>query len=269
MYTKILCAFLALFATKSNAYWPATFNEWITGAGGWYVSVQHGVPDGNSLLPNPCYSEKACKIYVVLRGTDGYGTDFLYAFNELSYNHSAIRNLRTVGEVEVYLRGQMAFPRNGRTAVNWSSLKNPTNVRVCTLYSTAYSSHVPWPGSEVCDGVPPPNITCNIIPNIIRLDHGEITTDKIEGNTASTTALVACTSPLSVSIKSVSGGHIKLGNSGAITSTLMIGGRTGSSGPIIASPSGYRIEIKSVLKKAGNVTEGEFQGNDVLLLNIN
>lgn len=269
MYTKMLCAFLALFATKSNAYWPTKFNGWITGGGGWYVSVQHGVPDGNSLIPNPCYGETACKISVILRGTDGYGKDFTYSFNQLSYNHSQIRKLRTVGEVEVYLQGQIALPKDAQTAVSWPSLKNPTNMRVCTVYSTSSVGYQPWPGSEVCDGVPPPNITCNIIPNIIGVDHGEITTEKIEGNTASTTVLVACTSPISVSVKSVSGGHIKLGNSGAITSTLMIGGSTGSSGPIIASPSGYRIEIKSVLKKAGNVTEGEFQGNDVLLLNIN
>lgn len=58
------------------------------------------------------------------------------------------------------------------------------------VYSTEGVIRAPWPGAEVYSYVPPPDVTCSLKPDYIRLDHGVIGGDAINGSTASTTAVV-------------------------------------------------------------------------------
>ncbi len=127
-----------------------------------------------------------------------------------------------------------------------------------------------FPGQS-CIGPTPPNNECNIDAGAVTLDHGQLSTDEVNGHKKKESVRLSCTYPANANISVVSNNaseKIELKADGSLFSTVTIDGIPGITGKKINIPTGgVAIELESTLHTAGNVEEGPFSGNAILIIN--
>ncbi len=117
---------------------------------------------------------------------------------------------------------------------------------------------------------PPPLIpaSCKIY-GPVTLEHGSLSTVKVNGHTASSEIGMECSRESDVVLKIPDNGVIALGSNSGLKSTIVLNGVTGGNvrvnkvGPVIKY-----ITVSSVLSSSGAVRSGDFSGSGVITLEI-
>ncbi|HAV2278482.1 TPA: hypothetical protein JHK27_004118 [Serratia marcescens] len=150
----------------------------------------------------------------------------------------------------------------------WEAYSKICYALVYTHSSSAYYNAFP---GQSCIGPTPPNNECNIDAGAAILNHGQLGTDEVNGHKKKESVRLSCTYPANANISVVSNNaseKIELKADGSLFSTVTIDGVPGITGKKINIPTGgVLIDLESTLHTAGNVEEGPFSGNAILIIN--
>lgn len=224
----------------------------------------------------PCYQNIYCALGVGAHqasGPYGRGNALLWTTNG---NAPKLKDLRTYGEVQDYLK--TLTPSLFTPGV---VLLNPTlwdGVEPICLYFMIYGGigaiGQPFVSDVGCQQPPPPNNFCTLQPGEIILDHGTVSPDFLNGNTATATAWVQCSldTNFSVYLRGMdSNTEIPLGSSSTVKSKVYIGGndKVGNSKVLKAKANvPTSVEFKSVLSATQPVQPGVLSGTVVAELSF-
>lgn len=130
----------------------------------------------------------------------------------------------------------------------------------------AFSVSITWAGG----GTPPPDpsASCKII-SPITLSHGSVSSEKIDGNTASSTFGVECNKETDILLKIPESGIIALKRNNSLKSTVLLDGMKGGNVRVRKVGPGVKyITVSSVLSSLGEIEGGQFSGSGILSLEI-
>ncbi len=259
------------------------------GASGRLVSI-----DVNDQTQNPCF-QRSC---IVTIGVFTNFNQFLapYVGTSLSPTWQAtlypeMNTAWTMGELYKIITKKVKNPIdvgfNARGYPNFSYYCDPdyspsfciikkkweAYSKLCYALVYQFSSSVyynAFPGQS-CIGPTPPNNECNIDAGAVTLDHGQLSTDEVNGHKKKESVRLSCTYPANADISVVSNNaseKIELKADGSLFSTVTIDGVPGITGKKINIPTGgVAIDLESTLHTTGNVEEGPFSGNAILIIN--
>ncbi|MGP2693605.1 MrpH family fimbial adhesin [Serratia nevei] len=133
------------------------------------------------------------------------------------------------------------------------------------------SSYVQAFPGQGCIGPNPPNNECNIDAGAVTLDHGQLGTEEVNGHRKRESFRISCTYPANAEVSVVSNTaneKIMLKGDGSLYSTVTLDGVPGITGKKITIPTGgVPIDLESTLHTVGNIEEGPFSGNGILIIN--
>ncbi|MBL3523564.1 hypothetical protein IM876_12860 [Serratia plymuthica] len=255
--------------------------------------------DYNDQNPNPCYHDLYCKVGITAFTNQMIGNTYLQANTGNKASWGAIKSTahtlvpgmeeaKTMGELYTALRpyglyAGMSVVGNG----NGPAYCDPEKVfpgakciindrwqaysKVC--YALGYQisqSYIALPG-QGCIGPTPPNNECKVDSGSVILDHGELTTDKVNGNRKNVSVRISCTLPANADLVIYSkdaNEKIMLKNDNSLYSTVTIDGISGPAGKTINIPQGgVTINLESTLHTVGNVQAGPYSGTAILVIN--
>ncbi|MGP2773762.1 MrpH family fimbial adhesin [Serratia marcescens] len=254
--------------------------------------------DFNDPTPNPCYRTHGCNISLgVFHNFSGLATgngpyrEYIGAWSPTGTYWGGGNEEKTMGELYKSLNTKSNSFLVGKTVIGYTS---PRYFCDPELYSTgciitnkweAYSKvcfilgydqtgsstyKYPFPGQS-CIGPTPPNNQCNIDAGSVTLDHGQLGTDEVNGNKRKESFRISCTYPANANIALLSNNgneKIMLKGDNSLYSTVTIDGVPGMTGKKINIPTGgVSIDLESTLHTVGNVEEGPFSGNGILIIN--
>ncbi|MEB6083374.1 hypothetical protein MXF40_18515 [Serratia marcescens] len=266
------------------------------GSTGRLVSV-----DFNDQTPSPCFNPTntvGCIITVgVFTNLGTLSAPYYYVGTNGSPSissglHPALKKARTMGELYSYLRqvgtpmvevgfSPFGYPRPGWYCdpgisplancvikTRWEAYSKVCYALVYAHSSTSYYASLP---GQNCIGPTPPNNECNIDAGAVTLEHGQLSTDEVNGHKKKESVRLSCTYPANANISVVSNNaseKIELKADGSLFSTVTIDGVPGITGKKVNIPTGgVIIDLESTLHTAGNVEEGPFSGNAILIIN--
>ncbi|WP_187181542.1 PapG chaperone-binding domain-containing protein [Serratia nevei] len=253
--------------------------------------------DFNDPTPNPCYNA-GCIITVGAYHNFSHAYTYAASYTStpsfrLIWNSNTIKDIqkqRTMGELYSLL-SKIGDDFGGKLNVGIEALGttlgycDPGFDKTCIIknkweayskicyalvftFSTAY--YKAFPGQN-CIGPTPPNNECKIDAGAVTLDHGSLTTDEVNGNKKKETVRISCTYPANAEVSVVSNTaneKIMLKGDGSLYSTVTVDGVPGITGKKIAIPTGgVPIDLESTLYTVGNIEEGPFSGNGILIIN--
>ncbi|MEE4482835.1 hypothetical protein V2T44_07650 [Serratia ficaria] len=267
-------------------------NSGPAGGKGQLVSVDYNDP-----RPNPCYGTNTqCffSIYVFTNSTKytyvaaGYDTPNeikVWFFERGShpktlgelYRALQQRGLNAGYTVTGYNRPYYCDPTlpGAQAGCIFNSNKWEAYSKVCyaLIYGVAYGGSGPFepvPG-QGCIGPTPPNNECHVDAGSVTLNHGELTTDAVNGHRKSENVRISCTYPANANLavySSDANEKIMLKSDNSLYSTVTIDGVAGITGKKINIPQeGATINLESTLHAVGNVEAGAFSGTAILVIN--
>lgn len=224
----------------------------------------------------PCYKKNDCAIGVnsqQVLGNSGLG----YAALWTAYgNAPKLKDLRTYGEVQDYLKTlSPSLYTPGVVALSptmWDGVEP-----IClyfVIFGGVGTSGKPYVSDVGCQQPPPPKNFCTLQPGEIILNHGTVSPDFLNGNTATATAWVQCSldTNFSVYLRGMdSNSEIPLGSSSTVKSKIYIGdnGKVGISKVLKAIANvPTSVEFKSVLSATQPVQPGVLSGTVVAELSF-
>ncbi|MDH2267788.1 MrpH family fimbial adhesin [Serratia marcescens] len=150
----------------------------------------------------------------------------------------------------------------------WEAYSKVCHALVYRKVSSSYYYVFPGQG---CIGPTPPNNECNIDAGAVTLDHGQLGTDEVNGHRKRESFRISCTYPANAEVSVVSNNaneKIMLKGDGSLYSTITVDGVPGITGKKITIPTGgVPIDLESTLHTVGNIEEGPFSGNGILIIN--
>ncbi|EPN2807080.1 hypothetical protein ACTWOG_004829 [Serratia marcescens] len=139
---------------------------------------------------------------------------------------------------------------------------------VAMMYSGLYGTKVA-PGASCVDLDWESNNSCSFGVSNIRLDHGTLFRNGVDGNRASQTVSISCINPATILVKAVnvnaSDDVIELGD--GLKSKLMVGNDPGLSGKVMLVNGVSSVDFSSVLSGGGR-SSGYYSGAGVAVINI-
>lgn len=149
------------------------------------------------------------------------------------------------------------------SGANWRSMSAKCPM---SAYKAFYVT-VTWGTGEVPPDPDPP-ASCKIIAPIT-LSHGTISSEKINGNTASSTFGVECNRETDVFLRIPESGVIALKRNNSLKSTVLLDGMKGGNVRVAKVGPGVKyITVSSVLSALGAIEGGAFSGSGILSLEI-
>ncbi|MGQ5836831.1 MrpH family fimbial adhesin [Serratia sp. IR-2025] len=255
--------------------------------------------DFNDPTPNPCHTIGYCSVifgayhnYIKYGDRTHIGTYQSPSWSSKIISQRYIVEAKTMGELYRGLATQpnslyIGKPVFGYTTWGWYCdpgllggvdacvIKNKWEAysKVCyaLVYTPASSAYYyPFPG-QGCIGPNPPNNECNIDAGSVTLDHGQLGTDEVNGHRKRESFRISCTYPANAEVSVVSNNaneKIMLKGDGSLYSTVTVDGVPGIIGKKITIPTGgVPIDLESTLHTVGNIEEGPFSGNGILIIN--
>ncbi|EMH4218114.1 MrpH family fimbial adhesin [Serratia marcescens] len=222
--------------------------------------------DVDDSSPNPlsrCWnpiaaSDERCRLYIEVDNEERHDV-FGAPFNM----GKEASDLRTMGELAAL------FARKGYLNQERTKGAQFMGRRNCfALGRYAPTGLGPLPGGAVDCALPEITPTyCTIKEPYIELDHGSVTSDGVNGHTASNSFSVACNNDFKVLIVAQGGkGDLPLG--GGITSQLKVNGDDlGTGHAQVVGPAWKTFTLSSTLSGSPSGA-GEFQGSKVIILSL-
>ena len=182
----------------------------------------------------------------------------IYA-NSITYDSDGVR---TIGDLATQLYNEKGKNENSIThyGENMGSLE-------CVAYVGAPGRNHPWDASNTmipggCVSTPPADEWCKITTPELLLDHGTVTLKNTQGNSASASMGVNCTTPMAVTFQ-LAGGQPYIYLSPGGTADIQVDGKPLDSK--IDMPAGQTtLTVKDML--SGVSTEGVTSGSSVLIM---
>ncbi|EMH5182894.1 hypothetical protein RGJ03_004641 [Serratia marcescens] len=262
------------------------------GALGRLVSI-----DFNDPTPNPCYNKSCLITFGVFHNYTRFPEEYMPSATAPTWGGSSImpemKKARTMGELYTFLsqngyygKLQVGMESRGYSNVRfycdpleqpasacivknrWEAYSKVCHALVYSYISSAYYKIFPGQG---CIGPTPPNNECNIDAGAVTLDHGQLGTDEVNGHRKRESFRISCTYPANAEVSVVSNNaneKIMLKGDGSLYSTITVDGVPGITGKKITIPTGgVPIDLESTLHTVGNIEEGPFSGNGILIIN--
>lgn len=289
--------FIFVFKADAGVVWETTnapiidgtissANAKYYGAAGKIVSMDFDDP-----TPSPCY-QKACIATIgVYTNLSSKPAPYMQTYLSYAWEMGPIYHSKTMGELykalsskaenNFYVGAEVGGYGNIRyycdpdispeICINKNKWEAYSKVCYALVYfRTSYSYYNAFPGQS-CIGPTPPNNECNIDAGAVTLDHGQLSTDEVNGHKKQETFRISCTYPANADISLVSNNaseKIMLKGDDSLYSTVTIDGVPGITGKKINIPTGgASINLESTLHTVGNVEEGPFSGNGILIIN--
>ncbi|MNG70025.1 hypothetical protein D3C79_284010 [compost metagenome] len=294
--------FMAFFTVKASAgmVWETVNAPVVDGSINQAISAGHGALgrlvsiDFNDPTPNPCYNKGCIIIFGPYHNYARYPQEYFQSHSTPHWDtssHHGIKTQKTMGELYTYLSqngskklsvgmeskgyGQQrsycdpGFDEKICIIKNkWEAYSKVCHALVYSYISSSYYYSFPGQG---CIGPTPPNNECNIDAGAVTLDHGQLGTDEVNGHRKRESFRISCTYPANAEVSVVSNNaneKIMLKGDGSLYSTVTVDGVPGITGKKITIPTGgTAIDLESTLHTVGNVEEGPFSGNGILIIN--
>jgi hypothetical protein len=248
--------------------------------------------DFNDPTPNPCYKRSCIVAVGVFTNFSSIPMPYMQTYLGFRWSGDpAVTESKTMGEAYYALSRKsinniyVGYETRGMGMINYYCdpevasaiciIQNKWEAysKVCyalVYYKTSTSYYDALPGQN-CIGPTPPNNECNIDAGAVTLDHGQLSTDEVNGHKKQETFRISCTYPANADISLVSNNaseKIMLKGDDSLYSTVTIDGVPGITGKKINIPTGgASINLESTLHTVGNVEEGPFSGNGILIIN--
>ncbi|MGP2965698.1 MULTISPECIES: MrpH family fimbial adhesin [Serratia] len=205
-------------------------------------------------------SDQRCRLFIAFDNEERGATLLGEPFNM----GKEVSGLRTMGEVAA------VFARKGYLNQERSGGAQLIGRRNCFALAWKYPTgfHGPLPNGAVDCALPEITPTyCSIREPYIELDHGSVTSERVNGHTVSHSFRVACNNNFKVLIVAQGGkGDLPLG--GGITSHLKVNGDDlGAGHAEMVGPTGKSFTLSSTLSGFPSGA-GEFQGSKVIILSL-
>ena len=101
------------------------------------------------------------------------------------------------------------------------------------------------------------------------MSHGSISSEKIDGNTASSTFGVECNKETDILLRIPESGVIALKRNNSLKSNILLDGMKGGNVRVSKVGPGVKyITVSSVLSSVGEIEGGDFSGSGILSLEI-
>ncbi|HGM5336612.1 TPA: hypothetical protein ACKP2J_001024 [Serratia marcescens] len=272
--------FIILFCIFSNTAGAAIWTT-ITGAESQGANTRYYYTlwwdDDNDPTPSPCYQAKpGCSLSVSSLNKRGI------VYGETSDVASRVKSspeilaARTMGELRKIYASKIPLPHSGSFLQYepWAT----DNLCAALIYTYSTLGEGATGGKLLptsrCALSPPAKSICEIKTSVIDFSYGPISPEEINGRKLSKSVSVACSEMTSLTIYTynLSGnnnGEVPLRQDGSITSVLTIDGVRGNLGKrLTVGPIGNSVEFASTLKSSGQVNEGWFGGEALVMLTI-
>lgn len=233
--------------------------------------------DDNDPTPSPCYQAKpGCSLGVSSLNNRGI------VYGETSDVTSRVKSspdilaARTMGELRKVYASKVSLPHSGSFLQYepWAT----NNLCAALIYTYSVLGEGSTGGKLLpnsrCALSPPAKSICEIKTPVIDFSYGPISPDEINGRKLNKAVSVVCSEMTSLTIYTynLSGnnnGEIPLRPDGSIVSVLTIDGVRGNLGKrLTVGPGGSSVEFASTLKSSGQVREGWFGGDALVMLTI-
>ena len=270
IFIKISFMFLLFFLSLNSRAVIITHVADIKRTGGTY-QIRGFIDswDENDNLPNPCFgipSSTGCDLSVVFYDSVPNKYAVINSDNILW----GVYNIKTIGELGAAFKKKFPIP----LALNFVINAHDDRTTKCfklALYTTSFDLFGPIEGVK-CETSPPDTLTCEIQGNA-NLEHGEMTTNEVNGHKANTKFDISCNNDATLFLKAygeAGSKNITLKSDKSLESAIYINDVRSDAGLKINIKKNIpaAIQITSELIKNGELEEGAFHGSGVFIISM-
>ncbi|PIF24072.1 MrpH family fimbial adhesin [Candidatus Pantoea floridensis] len=269
IFIKLSLMFLMLFLSLNSQAVIVTHVADIKRAGGIY-NLRGYIDswDENDNLPNPCFgvpSSTDCELRVVFYDL----VTKQYANVSSSLFIGGVNNIKTIGELGTRFKQRFSIPLELIFVI--LANEDPTTKCFSLALYTQGTLFSPVEGVK-CATSPPDTLTCEIQGNA-NLEHGEMTTNEVNGHKANTKFDISCNNDATLFLKAygeAGSKNITLKSDKSLESAIYINDVRSDAGLKINIKKNIpaAIQITSELIKNGELEEGAFHGSGIFIISM-